>query len=67
MIDVRLRYTTEALELHVRDTAVPGTDLRAVLAAARQRAVLHGGSVDSRMDAGVCVTTALLPLVSGYA
>jgi hypothetical protein len=38
-----------------------------VLAAARQRAALHGGTMDSRIDRGICFTTAMLPLVSGYA
>jgi signal transduction histidine kinase len=67
MIEVRLRYTPEALELHVHGAAAPVPDLRAVLAAARQRAVLHGGTMDSRLEGGAFHTTALLPLVSGYA
>jgi hypothetical protein len=67
MVDIRLRYTEEALELWVRGAAAPGADLRSVLAAARQRAALHGGTMDSRVDRGICHTTALLPLVSGYA
>ena len=67
MIEVGLHYTEDALELRVRGTAAPEADLRPVLAAARQRAVLHGGTMDSRVDRGICHTTALLPLVSGYA
>lgn len=67
MIEVRLRYTPETLELHVRGTAAPVPDLRAVLAAARQRTALHGGTIDSRLEGGAFHTTALLPLVSGYA
>jgi signal transduction histidine kinase len=67
VIEVRLCYTAQALELHVRGTTAPTADLRAVLAGARQRAVLHGGTMDSRSDGGVWHTTALLPLVSGYA
>ena len=67
VIDIRLRYTEEALELRVRGAAAPEADLRPVLAAARQRAALHGGTMDSRVDRGICHTTALLPLVSGYA
>jgi hypothetical protein len=66
-IEVRLRYAPEALELHVRGTAAPVSDLRAVLAAARQRAVLHGGTMDTRLEGDDFHTTALLPLVSGYA
>jgi hypothetical protein len=67
VIVIRLRYTEEALELRVQGAAAPGADLRPVLAAARQRAALHGGTMDSRVDRGICHTTALLPLVSGYA
>jgi signal transduction histidine kinase len=66
-IEVRLRYAPEALELHVRGSAAPVSDLRAVLAASRQRAALHGGTMDSRLEGGGFQATALLPLVSGYA
>jgi hypothetical protein len=38
-----------------------------VLAAARERASLHGGTVDSRLADGVCYAMARLPLVSGHA
>jgi hypothetical protein len=68
VMEVRLRYRPEALELHVTGTTSPRTtDLRAILAAARQRAVLHGGMVDGRIADGVCSVTARLPLVSPYA
>ncbi|HEY1627336.1 MAG TPA: hypothetical protein VGG16_26445 [Streptosporangiaceae bacterium] len=67
-IEVRLSYQPEVLELHVTGTTSPTTpDLRAVLAVARQRAVLHGGTVNGRVAGGVCSVTASLPLVSGYA
>ncbi|MFY9931529.1 MAG: hypothetical protein WAK82_26355 [Streptosporangiaceae bacterium] len=68
VIEVRLGYHPEALDLDVTGTTSPGaTDLVAVLAAARQRAVLHGGTVDGRIADGVCSVTAQLPLVSRYA
>jgi hypothetical protein len=67
VIDVRLHYTPDALELRVQGPAAKGADLRPVLAAARQRTALHGGTMDTRLDRGVCRTTAMLPLVSGYA
>jgi hypothetical protein len=68
VLEVRLAYYPEALELHVTGaTSTKTTDLRAVLAAARQRAVLHGGTVEGRVAGGVCSATARLPLVSGYA
>ena len=66
-VDVRLSFTPDALELHVSGPPAPYADLRAVLAAARERAGLHGGTVDSRLAGGVCYATARLPLVSGHA
>jgi hypothetical protein len=66
-VDVRLSFTPEALELHVSGPPAPNADLRAVLAAARERAGLHGGTVDSRLADGLCYATARLPLVSGHA
>jgi signal transduction histidine kinase len=68
VIEVRLHYRPEALELHVTGTTpAKMTDLRAVLVAARQRALLHGGMVDGRITGGVCSVQASLPLVSRYA
>jgi hypothetical protein len=68
VLEVRLSYHPESLELHVTGaTSTKTTDLRAVLAAARQRAVLHGGTVEGRVADGRCSATARLPLVSGYA
>ena len=66
-VDVRLSFTPDALELHVSGPPAANVDLRAVLAAARERAGLHGGTVDSRLAGGVCHATARLPLVSGHA
>ncbi len=66
-VDVWLRFTEDALEVHVRGPHSPAADLRAVLAAARERAGLHGGTVHSQLTGGVCSATARLPLVSGYA
>jgi hypothetical protein len=66
-VDVRLRFRPDALELHVSGPPAPAADLRAVLAAARERASLHGGSVDSRLADGVCYAMARLPLISGHA
>ena len=66
-VDVRLSFTPDALELHVSGPPAVNVDLRAVLAAARERAGLHGGTVDSRLAGGVCYAMARLPLVSGHA
>ena len=66
-VDVRLRFAPDTLELHVSGPRSPRADLRTVLASARQRAALHGGSIDDRQDELVCRLVARLPLVSGYA
>jgi hypothetical protein len=66
-VDVRLSFTADALELHVSGPPAPHADLRTVLAAARERAGLHGGTVDGRLAGGVCYATARLPLVSDHA
>lgn len=66
-VDVRLHFRPDALELHVSGPPSPSADLRAVLAAARERARLHGGTVYSRMAGGLCYATARLPLVSSHA
>src|SRR5580700_5997430 len=66
-VDVRLSFTPDALELHVSAPPAANVDLRAVLAAARERAGLHGGTVDSQLAGGVCYAMARLPLVSGHA
>jgi hypothetical protein len=67
VIEVKLHFCPEALELHVWGPPAVGADLRAVLAAARERASLHGGTVDSRLAGGVCYAMARLPLISGHA
>jgi hypothetical protein len=66
-VDVRLSFTPDVLELHVSGPPAANVDLRTVLAAARERAGLHGGTVDSRLAGGVCYAMARLPLVSGHA
>jgi hypothetical protein len=66
-VDVRLCFAADALELHVSGPPAPGADLRAVLAAARERAALHGGTIENPAEMPVCRLVARLPLVSGYA
>jgi hypothetical protein len=66
-VDVRLSFHPDALEVHVSGPPAPTADLRAVLAAARERASLHGGTVDSRLADGICYAMARLPLVSSHA
>src|SRR5580700_2425458 len=66
-VAVRLCFRPDLLELNVSGPPSPTADLRAVLAAARERASLHGGTVESRVADGICYATARLPLISGYA
>ena len=63
-VEVRLHFGPDALELHVSGPPSPSADARAVLAAARERARLHGGTVDSRLAGGLRYAMARLPLVS---
>ena len=64
---VRLRFSPDALELHVSGRPSVGADVRAVLAAATERAKLHGGSVQLRLEGRRCHAIAQLPLISGHA
>jgi signal transduction histidine kinase len=67
VIDVRLRFCPDALELHVCGPPAPSADLRPMLAAARERVSLHGGTVNGRSANGLCHAMARLPLISGHA
>ena len=66
-VDVRLRFAPDALELHVSGRPAAGVDPAGILAAARERAALHNGTLDQRASAGRCETTARIPLVSSHA
>ena len=66
-VDVLLRFCPDAVELHVRGPSSAGADLRPVLAAAAERASLHNGTVQHRLEGRVCYASARLPLVSGHA
>jgi hypothetical protein len=66
-VDVQLRFAADALELHLSGPPAPSVDLRAVLAAARERAMLYGGTIEDREEERTCRLVARFPLVSGYA
>jgi len=63
-VDVGLRFAADALELRVAGLAASDVDLRAVLGAARERAVIYGGTVTAERADGRCQALAQLPLVS---
>jgi hypothetical protein len=66
-IDVRLRYADEAFELHMQGPPGGDAERAAALAAARERAALHGGTLDHRTTGRLWHTTARIPLVSVHA
>ena len=66
-VNVRLGFLPDALELQVSGPQSPDADLHAVLAAARERASLHGGAVTGGVAGGQCRAIARLPLVSSHA
>jgi hypothetical protein len=66
-VEVSLRFGSDALEIRVFGPPGREADLAAVLASARERAALHGGTVDMRADDRLCLATARLPLVSAHA
>jgi hypothetical protein len=66
-IDVRLRYSTESLELHVSGPPSARAELGAILAVARERASLHRGTLEDRSTGEVCRAMARLPVISGHA
>jgi signal transduction histidine kinase len=66
-VEVLLRFCPDAVELYVSGPSSAGADLRAVLAAAAERASLHSGTIQHRLDGRICHASARLPLVSGHA
>ncbi|MHB1535388.1 MAG: DUF7134 domain-containing protein [Acidimicrobiales bacterium] len=66
-IDVRLCFGFDAFELHMSGPPARHVDLPVVLAAARERAAIHAGVLDGRIEGGLCHATARLPLISRYA
>jgi hypothetical protein len=66
-VHVRLRFAADALELHISGPVAPSVDLRTVLATARARAMLYGGTIEDREEKRIRLLVARFPLVSGYA
>ena len=66
-VDVRVRFADEALELDVSGPPSAEVEFDAVLAAARERAALHDGTVEERSSDGTRRATARLPLVVAHA
>jgi len=66
-VDVRVRFADEALELDVSGPPSAEVEFDVVLAAARERAALHDGTVEERSSDGTRRATARLPLVVAHA
>jgi hypothetical protein len=66
-VEVRLRFGSDALELQLSGPPARTADLGTILAAARERAALHGGTVEVRAADMLCLATARLPLISAHA
>jgi hypothetical protein len=63
-IDVTVAFAPAVLELTVVGPSARATDVRPALAAATERAALHGGTLRSHARDGRRETVVLLPLVA---
>jgi hypothetical protein len=66
-IDVRVRFTPDALELHVAGPPSQRPDDAASFASARARAALLGGTLRIQTREGRCDALVRLPVTAGYA
>jgi signal transduction histidine kinase len=66
-IDVVVAFGPDALELRVTGPCGRGDTVRPALAAASERASLHGGSLQTQTQGSRLETVVLLPLVAGRA
>lgn len=62
---VSLTFTDDALEILVAGSVPKGSDLRGAVARARERALLHAGSLDLKVSRGRARVLAHLPVLSG--
>jgi signal transduction histidine kinase len=66
-IDVVVVFGPDALELRVTGPSGRGNTVRPALAAASERAALHGGTLRTQTQGSRLETVVLLPLVAGRA
>ncbi len=62
-VEVELRFDDDALEIRVVGPVGRGSDLRAAVTRAKERAQLLGGSVDARVSRGRASAVAQLPVL----
>ena len=63
-VGVAMRFADDAVEIQVSGPAARGADLRAAIGRARERALLHAGSLTVRTTRGQSRVVALLPVGS---
>ena len=66
-IDVAVAFAPDALELTVAGPSARHGDIRPALAAAAERAAMHGGTLRTQTSDGRRTTVVLLPLAVGHA
>jgi signal transduction histidine kinase len=64
-VGVRMTFSDDALEILVAGSVPRGSDLRTAVGRARERAVLHSGSLDLKVSRGRARVLAHLPVLSG--
>jgi signal transduction histidine kinase len=64
-VDVAIRFTDSALEIRVSGPAPRSAQLRAAAARARERALLHAGSLEVKVVRGQARVVAQLPVPAG--
>ncbi|HYZ92860.1 MAG TPA: histidine kinase [Actinomycetota bacterium] len=63
-IDVKVRFSDDALEIRIVGPAARGADIKAAVARARERAALHDGSLEMRVARGRVEAVAQLPVLA---
>lgn len=63
-VEVTMTFTYDTLEILVAGSVPRGSDLRGAVARARERAVLHAGSLDLKVTRGRAQVLAHLPVLS---
>jgi signal transduction histidine kinase len=64
-VGVTMTFTDDALNILVAGSVPKGVDLRSAVARARERALLHAGSLDLKVSRGRAQVRAHLPVLSG--
>ncbi len=64
-VGVTMSFTDDALEILVAGSVPKGADLRGAVGRARERALLHAGSLDLKVSRGRARVVAHLPVLSG--